>query len=79
MLELWLAETTGYSSASIQHYGHGQENGPFPASSIETTVGKVLMSLASGSGSGLGSSGQNVASDVTARLQEVQRELRRRF
>lgn len=64
LLETWLAEYSSIHTSSPYSVASA-----FPASDVETSVGKALMSLASAKG----------AADLTARLHEVQRELRRRF
>ncbi|KAK4050871.1 hypothetical protein OIV83_003293 [Microbotryomycetes sp. JL201] len=67
MLEQWLSNTsTSTLSTSV---ANGRMLSSFPATEVDTAVGKWLMSLNSTKGAG----------NVVARLQEVQRNVRRRY
>lgn len=64
LLETWLAESSSSHVASPYAVASS-----FPATEVDTAVGKWLMGLASASS----------AAGVVAKLQEVQREVRRRY
>lgn len=65
LLESWLIEASSSNSYSIQQ----TSSSLFPATEVDTALGKWLMSLASVQG----------ATGVVARLNEIHREVRRRF
>lgn len=66
LLSTWLSEA---SSMHLGHFPSSSATDAFPATEVDTAVGKWLMGLAS----------EQVAKAVTSKLQEVQREVRRRF
>lgn len=67
MLEAWLADTT-LMQVSASPFGVSPALS-FPATEVDTAVGKWLMGLASAKG----------AETITSRLQDVQRQVRRRY
>ncbi|SCV71463.1 BQ2448_3051 [Microbotryum intermedium] len=70
LLEHWLQESTNSIKASSStSMRRDDESTLFPAADVTTAVGKWLMALGSVAG----------AKDMVARLNEVQREIRRRF
>ena len=73
MLEDWFKA----SSASLLSGGAGGAGGAFPATEVESRIGKWLMAL--GQGGGGGGAAAEGTREVVARLEAVQRQVRRQF